>query len=209
MMLPAALQQWNNLRLSNFENVNAYNNQMQALVATIKACGQGGLVTDEDQIEKTISTIHAKQFHWTESLRRNKYEKYDLLFAEMRASEERYKVATNNTNAIPPGQASIKPQDGTPEVHYGESKGNRGRGRGNYYCKYRGRGREFGRGRGRRGPYGRGNNYRDKNKAMNNGRDESGKEKPDGNKETSQCHKCGLMGHWKRECKTPEFHCQM
>jgi hypothetical protein len=50
----------------------------------------------------------------------------------MRASEERYKVATN-TNAIPPGQAPIKPQDGTPEVHYGESKGNGGRGRGNYY----------------------------------------------------------------------------
>jgi hypothetical protein len=45
MMLPAALQQWNNLRVSNFDNVNAYNNQMQALVATIKACGQGGLVT--------------------------------------------------------------------------------------------------------------------------------------------------------------------
>jgi hypothetical protein len=44
---------------------------------------------------------------------------------------------------------------------------------------------------------------------MNNGRDESGKEKPDGSKEKNQCHKCGLMGHWKRECKTPEFHCQL
>jgi hypothetical protein len=150
MMLPTALQQWNNLRVSNFENVNAYNNQMQALVAIIKACGQGRLVTDEDQRVKTISTIHAKQFHWAESLRRNKY---DLLFAEMRAPEERYKVATNNTSAIPPGQAPIKPQDGTPEVHYGESKGNRGRGRCSYYGKYRDRGRGFGRGRDRRGPY--------------------------------------------------------
>jgi hypothetical protein len=51
--------------------------------------------------------------------------------------------------------------------------------------------------------------HRDKKKAMNNGRDESGKEKPDVSKETSQYHKCGLMGHWKRECKTPDFHCQL
>jgi hypothetical protein len=40
MMLPAALQQWNNLRVSNFENVNAYNNQMQAF-----SCNDQGMWT--------------------------------------------------------------------------------------------------------------------------------------------------------------------
>ncbi|XP_031101863.1 uncharacterized protein LOC116005766 [Ipomoea triloba] len=57
LVLPQAQYDWLNLRFQDFKSVTEYNSALHKIVSQLKLCKQN--VSDEDLIEKTLSTFHA------------------------------------------------------------------------------------------------------------------------------------------------------
>ncbi|KAF8092828.1 hypothetical protein N665_0400s0028 [Sinapis alba] len=78
-------------------------------------------------------------------------------------------------------------------------------GRGNGYTRGRGRGRGHGRGYGRGDTRGRGyGQVRVRGVSFKNSNSHQKWEKKEGNKQATECYRCGSKDHWARTCRTPK-----
>ncbi|XP_020243476.1 uncharacterized protein LOC109821724 [Asparagus officinalis] len=59
IMLPQAQYDWLNLRFQDFKSVTEYNSTLHRIVSQLKLCKQN--ITEDELIEKTLSTFHAKK----------------------------------------------------------------------------------------------------------------------------------------------------
>ncbi|XP_021732978.1 uncharacterized protein LOC110699770 [Chenopodium quinoa] len=59
VLLPKALFDWTNLWFQDFKSVIDYNSTIHEIVSILRYCDHP--VTDEQMIEKTLTTFHAKQ----------------------------------------------------------------------------------------------------------------------------------------------------
>ncbi|KAD3336071.1 hypothetical protein E3N88_31590 [Mikania micrantha] len=57
VLLPAARDEWSNLRLQDFKKVNDYTSALFRICSILRFCWQN--VTEEDMLEKTFSTFHS------------------------------------------------------------------------------------------------------------------------------------------------------
>ena len=55
--LPRAKYEWTNLRLQDFAKVSDYNSELFRITSQLKLCGDN--ITEEDMLERTLSTFHA------------------------------------------------------------------------------------------------------------------------------------------------------
>ncbi|XP_021718901.1 uncharacterized protein LOC110686609 [Chenopodium quinoa] len=110
VLLPKALFDWTNLRFQDFKSVIDYNSTIHEIVSILRYCDHP--VTDEQMIEKTLTTFHASNI---------------LL-------QEQYRERGNATSSYPL-EANAARRGGRGNYN------GRGKGRGNYRGRGRGRGR--------------------------------------------------------------------
>ncbi|KAL6285416.1 hypothetical protein ACE6H2_009806 [Prunus campanulata] len=55
--LPKARYEWTHLRFQDFKTVSEYNSAMHRITSLMKLCGEN--ISEEDMLEKTLSTFHA------------------------------------------------------------------------------------------------------------------------------------------------------
>lgn len=191
VILPKARHEWLNLRLLDFKSVSEYNSALFRITSELKLCGEK--ITEEDLLEKTLSTFHPSNIVMSQTYRERKFTKYSELISCLLVAEQNNKLLLQNHQSRPAGARPF------PEANVANYQSGRGRGRG--------RGPSRGRGRGR----GRGNTWhRESHNSKNSGGESSRqntgrplKWKNSGN-QNNICYKCGMSNHWSRTCRTPK-----
>lgn len=98
--LPAARHDWINLRVQDHKSMAEYNSELFRIVAQLALCGHP--VQDEEQIEKTLSTLHSTNLVLATQYRNMKFQRYSELIAHMLLSEKHQLLLLQNTKARPP-----------------------------------------------------------------------------------------------------------
>ncbi len=75
--LPTASYEWLNLRLHDFSSVNEYNSSMFRITSKLKICGEP--VTENDMLEKTLTTLHASNMLLQQQCREKNLTRYSEL----------------------------------------------------------------------------------------------------------------------------------
>ncbi|XP_049370106.1 uncharacterized protein LOC125835008 [Solanum verrucosum] len=158
---------------------------LELITSQLKLCGE--VIKDKDMLEKTLTTFHASNMILQQQYREKGFKKYSELISCLLVAEQHNDLLMKNHEARPTGSAPL------PEAHGVEAHGqseirqnNRG------HDNVRGRGKGKRRYNNRRGG---GHNKRENNMGSQNN---PSKGKGD------HCHRCGLKGHWKNECRAPE-----
>ncbi|KAD6795986.1 hypothetical protein E3N88_06882 [Mikania micrantha] len=213
VLLPAARDEWSNLRLQDFKKVNDYTSALFRICSILRFCGQN--VTKEDMLEKTFSTFHASNAGLQTYLRVQGFERYSDLNALLLVAEKNNEALMKNHLARPTGSTALLEANAISRNDAKTFKHTRGRGHGrgrfdknrfNHPFKwnnnYNGRGRGRGRGRSQRA-----NNY-------HNLQNENQQYKFQNEVGTSQhndnsCFRCGSKNHWSKACRTPSHLCKL
>ena len=74
-----------NLLFSNFEDVGEYNSALHRIASGLKLCGRK--ITENDMIEKTLSTMHPRNLQLHRQYRAAKYDKYSDLLSTLKMHE--------------------------------------------------------------------------------------------------------------------------
>jgi len=59
-MRPLAIHEWNHLRVQDFKIIAEYNSALFSIVSKLKICNLENMVTEDNLIDKTLSTFHAE-----------------------------------------------------------------------------------------------------------------------------------------------------
>ncbi|KAK9053758.1 hypothetical protein SSX86_016835 [Deinandra increscens subsp. villosa] len=228
VLLPAARNEWNNLRLQDFKRVNEYTSALFRITSTLQFCGHP--VTEADMLEKTFSTFHASNIVLQQHYRLQNFKKYSELNVSLIVAEKNSELILKNHQARPTGSLTIpeahvvnkndiKPSERRWERNHGQGRG-RGRGRGHFNRNhshnhnhsfkgnnnYRGRGRGRGRGHGHNQ---RNNTYHAPQMGNFNEQNKLKNEASTSQNRGDSCHRCGMMNHWSKACRTPEHLCRL
>ncbi|KAK9073213.1 hypothetical protein SSX86_007537 [Deinandra increscens subsp. villosa] len=164
VLLPAAKDEWMNLRFQDFRKVNDYTSALFRICSTLRFCGHP--VTEEQMLEKTYSTFHASNMSLWERNRGH----------SRRRGHGRSRFSRNHVSD-----------------HAHSFKGNN---------NYRGRGRGHGHNQ-------RNNTYHAPQKGNFNEQNKLKNEASTSQNRGDSCHRCGMMNHWSKACRTPEHLCML
>ncbi|XP_060206363.1 uncharacterized protein LOC132634064 [Lycium barbarum] len=181
-VLPRARYEWIHLRLQDFKTVCDYNSVVYRITSQLKLCGDN--ITDEDMLEKTLTTFHASNLVLQQQYRERGFKKHADLISCLLVAEQHNTLLLKNHEARPTGTAPF-PEANVVATHGPTERRQNNRGHNNE--RWRGRGK--GRYNNRRGG---GHHKRENNMGYQ------------GNPSRNNCHRCGLKGHWKNECRAPE-----
>jgi hypothetical protein len=108
--LPQAKLDWDRLHFSNFDSVTAYDSALRRIVSQLKLCDKE--ITDEEMIEKTLSTFPPSQRIRHQMHRMANYGKYsELIFALLQEERQELRVRQElmrNQNVKPAQRVSFK-----------------------------------------------------------------------------------------------------
>ncbi|XP_049379837.1 uncharacterized protein LOC125844572 [Solanum stenotomum] len=182
-VLPRARYEWIHLWLQDFKTIYEYNSDVYKITSQLKLCGED--IKDEDMLEKTLTTFHASNLVLQQQYRERGFKKYSELISCLLVVEQHNTLLLKNHEARPTGTAPL-PEANEVEAHgQSERKQNKNQGQNNV----RGRGNGRGRYNNRRGG---GRHKRENNMGSQR------------NPSRGNCHRCGLKGHWKNECRAAE-----
>ncbi|XP_074363415.1 uncharacterized protein LOC141703938 [Apium graveolens] len=187
--LPAAENDWANLRVQDFKSVRAYSSALFKISSRLIMCGE--IVTEKRKIDKTLSTFHPNNINLAEMYRERKFTKFGDLLSTLLVAEQNHELVIKNHQSRPTGSAPLPEVNNTTFQQNVRGKGHRG-GRG--HGRYRGRGR----GRGHFRPYYSFGHQKWQPETQ------SKRKAPQGGKTNNLCHKCGMEGHWSRNCYIPQ-----
>lgn len=194
--LPLLNDEWNKLCFYNFKSVTEYTTKLYGISSELSWCGRK--LTDADKIEKTLTTFNPAERILATQYRRMNHDTFDKLVAVLLLDEKHGLLLQRNHDErrMPP----VSDQKRAPEVNYGESGFDSKR------HKHRGKARWQPRGGGYKPQW--------QPRTAGNGQGRNRGKRFDGNRATSKpprdpCPKCGLRGHWRRDCRTPQFHCDL
>ena len=208
------------MRFQDFKKVNDYHSALFRIISQLKYCGE--TITDEQIIQKTLSTFHVSQMNIQHQYRNMELKSYSDLIRKLLLAEKNNELLLKNHHARPTGSKAI------PEVN-ALNKYNR-RGRGNVHNRGHGHDRGRGGGRGHGHGYNYGNEYnqnrgqplnrgrgRGRGRIYNQGRYQDSDYKTQPHKkykdddhgkhlkvEKDVCYRCGDPEHWSRRCRAPE-----
>jgi hypothetical protein len=185
ILKPATLHEWNHLRFQDFRTVADYTTALYNIVSKLRTCKLDAIVTEENLIEKTLSTFPLASFNISEQLRFMNFTKYSQLLAALLVSEQHQTVLMKNDKLHPVGIAPREPEIQDPvsfftnssRKHYTQQNRQLNEQPSNY------------------------NNYYSSKPKFKRQRNKWPKQ--------SQCNRCGLQGHWQSTCRTHEFHVQV
>ncbi|BBN67488.1 transposable element gene [Prunus dulcis] len=159
-------------------------------------------ISEEDMLEKTLSTFHASNVLLQQQYRHSGFKKYSELVSCLLLAEQNNELLLKNHQSRPTGSAPL------PEINAASQEVNATSSRGSIHK----RGREGKRGRwqGSRKDHGaRSEGLGPRSGPSTNGKNAS---RNKGKAQTSHvprnvestCHRCGAKGHWVRACRTPK-----
>ncbi|XP_074374497.1 uncharacterized protein LOC141714900 [Apium graveolens] len=178
--LPAAENDWANLRLQDFKSVRAYSSALFKISSRLIMCGEK--VTEKRKIDKTLSTFHPNNVNLAEMYRERKFTKFGDLLSTLLVVEHNHELVIKNHQSRPTGSAPL------PEVNNMSFQQNvRGKG----YRGGRGQGRYRGRGR----SHGHFHPYNNSGHRKWQSESQSKRKAPRGGKTENVCYRCGMDGH--------------
>ncbi|KAI5337655.1 hypothetical protein L3X38_016926 [Prunus dulcis] len=199
MTLPRARYEWTQLRFQDYKSVSEYNSAMHRITSLMRLCGEN--ISEEDMLEKTLSTFHASNVLLQQQYRHSSFKKYSELVSCLLLAEQNNELLLKNHQSRPTGSAPLPEINAaSQEVNATSSRGNihkRGRWgkRGHWQGNRKNRGaRSEGLGP-RSGPSTNG-----KNASRNKGKAQMSHVPRNVD---SPCHRCDAKGHWVRTCRTP------
>ncbi|XP_074347450.1 uncharacterized protein LOC141686305 [Apium graveolens] len=107
--LPAAENDWANLRLQDFKSVRAYSSASFKISSRLIMCGEK--VTEKRKIDKTLSTFHPNNINLAEMYRERKFTKFGDLLSTLLVAEQNHELVIKNHQSRPTGSAPL------PEVN--------------------------------------------------------------------------------------------
>ncbi|XP_021775350.1 uncharacterized protein LOC110739202 [Chenopodium quinoa] len=144
VLLPKELFDWTNLRFQDFKSVIDYNSTMHEIVSILRYCDHP--VTDEQMIEKTLTTFHASNILLQEQYRERGFKKFNELMSVLLVAEQNSDLLLKNHNLRPTGSVATHHEANATSSYPPEANATRRGGRGNY----NGRGNYHGQGRGKK-----------------------------------------------------------
>ena len=129
MILPKARYDWMHLRLQDFKILSEYNSTLFKISFQLKLCGEE--VTEENMLEKMLTTFHASNV-LLQQYRERIFKKYYELISFLRMVKQNNELLMRNHQSRPTGSKSL------PEVNVISSQ-TYGRGRGHGHSHDRGR----------------------------------------------------------------------
>src|SRR6266508_3824603 len=176
IMLPEARREWSLIRLMDFKSIGEYNSAIHKICSKLRFCDQP--VSDEDLIEKTLSTFLPANRLLQQQYRNEKYTKYSALIHDLAQAEKQDKLLTKNHQMRPPGTAPL------PEVHFNVQNN-----------------KKFGGKKHKKNFKGKWANKRQRSKGSNKGK---GNPKHHNNDNSQVCQQCGYTNHSTEKCRTPK-----
>ncbi|KAI5345085.1 hypothetical protein L3X38_012962 [Prunus dulcis] len=173
MTLPRARYEWTHLRFQDYKSVSEYNSAMHRITSLMRLCGEN--ISEEDMLEKTLSTFHASNVLLQQQYRHSSFKKYSKLVSCLLLAEQNNELLLKNHQSRPTGSAPL------PEINAASQEVNATSSR-------EGLGP-------RSGPSTNG-----KNASRNKGNTQMSHVPRNVD---SPCHRCGAKGHWVRTCRTP------
>lgn len=193
VLLPQAKFDWKELRFQDYKSVDDYNSELFRIVSIMKLCGEE--VSDNDLLEKTLSTFHTQNIVLQQQYRAMKHTLYEDLLSCLLLAEKNNDLLMRNSAQRPPGSAPVP--DSRKESYYvqPDRSSDRGRGRGN--------------GRGKRGRGNGSGNRHNLGYGPGKGRGISKPNRPAHPTNQPACTRCGMFNHWTKNCRTPKFLCDL
>ena len=197
--LPRARYEWTHLRFQDFKSVSEYNSAMHRITSLMRLCGEN--ISEEDMLEKTLSTFHASNVLLQQQYRHSGFKRYSELVSCLLLAEQNNELLLKNHQSRPTGSAPL------PEINAASQEVNATSSRGSIHK--RGRGGKRGRWQGSRKDRGArseglgprsGPSTNGKNASRNKGKAQMSHVPRN---VESPCHRCGAKGHWMRACRTP------
>ncbi|KAI5318990.1 hypothetical protein L3X38_038698 [Prunus dulcis] len=191
--LPRGRYEWAHLRFQDFKSVSEYNSAMHRITSLMRLCGEN--ISEEDTLEKTLSTFHASNVLLQQQYRHSGFKKYPELVSCLLLAEQNNELLLKNHQSRPTGSAPL------PEIKAASQEVNATSSLGSIHK--RGRGGKRGRWQGSRKDRGprSGPSTNGKNASRNKGKAQMSHVPRN---VESPCHKCGAKGHWVRACRTPK-----
>nr|XP_009778345.1 PREDICTED: uncharacterized protein LOC104227738 [Nicotiana sylvestris] len=185
-VLPRARYEWMHLRLQDFKTVSEYNSVVFRITSQLKLCRD--VMNDEDLLAKTLTTFHASNTVLQQQYRERGFKKYSELISCLLMVEQHNTLLLKNHEARPTGSAPLPKANMVARCDKYGKRQNNNHGHMNVRRHDNGKRRYNSRHRGGHGK--RENNMGSQN---NPSKGKSG-----------NCHRCGMKGHWKIECRVPE-----
>ncbi|XP_021817914.1 uncharacterized protein LOC110760045 [Prunus avium] len=132
-ILPRARYKWTHLRFQDFKSVSEYNLAMHRITSLMKLCGES--ISEEDMLEKTLSTFHASNVLMQQQYRHSGFTKYSELVSCLLLAEQNNELLLKNHQSCPTGSAPF------PEVNAASREVNAASSRGSTHRRGLGRGR--------------------------------------------------------------------
>ncbi|XP_021719439.1 uncharacterized protein LOC110687128 [Chenopodium quinoa] len=194
VLLSKELFDWTNLRFQNFKSVIDYNSTIHEIVSILRYCDHP--VTNEQMIEKTLTTFHASNILLQEQYRERGFKRFNELMSVLLVVKQNSYLLLKNHNLRPTGSLATHHEANATSSYPPEANATRRGGRGNYNGCGNYRGRSRGRGR---------NNFQRKCNFKNSEKQKgqsSRSHKQTLSKGKNICYRCGMIGHWGHTCCT-------
>ncbi|XP_021741188.1 uncharacterized protein LOC110707487 [Chenopodium quinoa] len=131
----------------DFKSIIDYNSTIHEIVSILRYCGHP--VTDEQMIEKTLTTFHASNILLQEQYRERGFKKFNELMSVLLVAEQNSDLLLKNHNLRPNGSLATHHEANATSSYPPEANAARRGGRGNYNSRGRSHGNYRGRGQGR------------------------------------------------------------
>ncbi|XP_047270550.1 uncharacterized protein LOC107873852 [Capsicum annuum] len=182
-VLPRVSYEWMYLQFQDFKIVVQYNSVVFKIVSQMKLCGK--TINDENMMKKILTTFHASNVILQQQYREKGFQKYSELIYCLLVVEQHNTLLMKNHEVRLTGVASLPEANGVQAHGQPERRQDRG------HNNMRGRGNG-------RGQYKSILFFGDSNQRREN------QMSPQNNPSRGNCHRCGMKGHWKNECRTPK-----
>ncbi|KAI5332275.1 hypothetical protein L3X38_022404 [Prunus dulcis] len=105
MTLPRARYEWTHLRFQDYKSVSEYNSAMHRITSLMRLCGEN--ISEEDMLEKTLSTFHASNVLLQQQYRHSSFKKYSELVSCLLLAEQNNELLLKNHQSRPTGSAPL------------------------------------------------------------------------------------------------------
>ncbi|KAI5343066.1 hypothetical protein L3X38_010942 [Prunus dulcis] len=100
--LPRARYEWTHLRFQDYKSVSEYNSAMHRITSLMRLCGEN--ISEEDMLEKTLSTFHASNVLLQQQYRHSGFKKYSELVSCLLLAEQNNELLLKNHQSRPTAQ---------------------------------------------------------------------------------------------------------